>query len=295
MRHLLLPTASLLLPLALAACGGGGGKISAESARTLTGARAPAEAAADQAVRFVDNVDRADSLILSTVHGATTLANLPTFEIDAACENNECTLRESRSGVALPTLSLDDLSIAPDATVDFGLTKHGITLFRTRTTDIRAYGAWMKHAGFALQTHSLSPTVDGRKVSIRFHYGLVGGDLTGARPTTGSATWRGLMVGTPASGNRAGNLLQGDAALEYDFDAKMLDAAFTDIKDLNRNAAHSTERVQFDDIPVAEKGTFRLGTAGNYIQGGFYGPDHAETAGVFERSGIVGSFGAERR
>ncbi len=27
-------------------------------------------------------------------------------------------------------------------------------------------------------------------------------------------------------------------------------------------------------------------------RGGFYGPDHAETAGVFEKAGIVASFGA---
>ena len=38
---------------------------------------------------------------------------------------------------------------------------------------------------------------------------------------------------------------------------------------------------------------FTSGYTGNQIQGGFYGPGHAETAGVFEQAGIVGSFGAK--
>ena len=208
------------------------------------------------------------------------------------------------------TVSLDDLEFATDATTEFGLTKHGITLFRTRATDVEAFGAWMEHAGFAIQTETDKTRTDaGQDVNWRFRYGLVGGDLTGTLPFTrpGSATWQGLMVGTPATGNRAGNLLQGDATLRYNFDvsypgggvvgvySETLDAAFTDIKDLTRNAAHSTERARFADVPVAADGTYAAGSTGNRIEGGFSGPDHAETAGVFEQSGIVGAFGAKRQ
>ena len=100
------------------------------------------------------------------------------------------------------------------------------------------------------------------------------------------------MVGTtPANGN----LLQGDASLEYSLDAGTLDAAFTEIKDLTRNAAHTTGNVRFDDVSVSTNGTYQAGSTGNRIQGGFYGPDHAESAGVFEQSGIVGAYGAKKQ
>ena len=46
----------------------------------------------------------------------------------------------------------------------------------------------------------------------------------------------------------------------------------------------------FNDIPVGPQGTFQSGLTGNRIQGGFYGPGHAEAAGVFEQSNIVGAF-----
>ena len=293
MRHRSLPIASLLLPLALAACGGGSGTISAESARTLTGARAPAETTADQLGRAATIFDRADSLIVSTVHIATIGSDLLRRELRADCEAERCSLREPRSGVTL-RVSVNDLSFDPVATTDFGLTKHGITLFRTSATDVEAYGAWMEHAGFTFQTNTMSGTIDGRKLKFGFRYGLAGGEVTGTRPT-GSATWQGLMVGTPATGSRAGNVLQGDATLRYNFDDEVLDAAFNDIKDLTRNAAHSTERARFADVPVGENGTFRTGAAGNRIEGAFYGPNHAETAGVFEQAGIVGGFGAKRQ
>ena len=104
------------------------------------------------------------------------------------------------------------------------------------------------------------------------------------------------MVGTPAQGDAAGNVLQGDAALTYTLDGGRgtLDAAFTDIKDLDRLAAHTTETVRFDDVPVGTRGTFRRSSTGNYIKGGFYGPGHAEAAGVFAQSNILGAFGATK-
>lgn len=293
MRHRIIPIASLLLPLALAACGSGGGTISAESARALTDARAPAETIADQLGRAASIFDRGDSLFMSTVHLSTIDADLLELELRSDCKQDTCSLREPRSGVTL-RVSLDDLSFAPEATTDFGLTRRGITLFRTRATDVEAYGAWMEHVGFTVQTQSASTTIEGRKLDIGFRYGLAGGDLTGARPT-GNATWQGLMVGTPGTGSRAGNVLQGDATLEYSLDDKMIDATFTGIKDLTRNAAHSTERVRFTNVPVGEKGTFGSGAPGNRIDGAFYGPNQAETAGVFAQSGIVGGFGAKRQ
>ena len=37
------------------------------------------------------------------------------------------------------------------------------------------------------------------------------------------------------------------------------------------------------------------GSAGNLLEGAFYGPAHAETAGIVVQQGIVGAFGASKQ
>ncbi len=145
----------------------------------------------------------------------------------------------------------------------------------------------MNHSGFFVQDER--STVDGIRLDVR--NGIAGGDLTGARPL-GSATWQGLMVGTPATGG--GDRLQGDASLTYDMSFRTLDAAFTNIQNIDRLRAHSVSTVRFASVSVGADETFRAGATGNHIQGGFYGSGHAEATGVFEQQNIVGAFGARQ-
>ena len=295
--HLIAPAAGGIVILLLAACsGGGGGATSSTSisdparARTLTGSQAPAETPTDQTARGPGIVARADSLVISTIVGETSHANLPTFQARTNCAGTRCSWRESMTGLS-GSLSLNDLEFSSGSAQAI-LTKNGITLLEGRAENIEAYGAWMDHATFAVQSERT--TIQGIIVDGR--YGIAGGDLTGVLPSV-TATWRGLMVGTPRDGATRGNILQGDAALTYTLDGTggALDAAFTDIKNLDSGAAHSTLTLRFDDVPVTADGTYRAGLIGNRIQGGFYGPAHAEAAGIVEQSGIVGAFGAKRQ
>ena len=80
----------------------------------------------------------------------------------------------------------------------------------------------------------------------------------------------------------------------YDLAASDLDISFSGIQNLDRGRAHSISSVRFDDVPVASGGTFEAGLTGNRVQGGFYGSQHVEVAGVFEQSNIVGAFGATK-
>lgn len=285
----------------LAACGGGGGGgsgsgaappaplLDAAAARTLTGASAPAETPADQQARAPAILARADSLIVSTVFVVTQSPLVPEFQIQADCSGTRCVLSESETGLS-DTVTLRDLSLLQGG-ASAVLTKYGITSVRQRASGTDSYHSWMEHAAFAVQTEW--DFVEGVRLDV--HYGLAGGDLAGTRPNEITGTWRGLMVGTPRSGAFRGNLLQGDAALTYTGGASSsLDAAFTNIQDLDRGASYSTASVRFEDVPVSAGGTYRAGIEGNRIQGGFYGPAHAETAGVFEQADIVGAFGAKR-
>jgi len=102
-------------------------------------------------------------------------------------------------------------------------------------------------------------------------------------------------VGRPATGPGRGDRLQDDATLTYSLRNQSLDAAFTNIQNIDRLAAHSVPTVSFTGVPVDRQGEFQAGLAGNRIQGASYGADHAEAAGVFEQSNIVGAFGARKQ
>ena len=292
--HLVTFTAGALALLSLAACGGGGAGstsiLDPARARALTGSQAPAETSADQTARGAGILTRADSLIVSTITGETSIKNFPTFQLRTNCAGTRCSWRDPRTGLS-DSISLNDLEMSSGSSQAV-LTKNGVTVVKGRTEDIEGYGAWMDHAGFAVQIERVTL----QDIDITGRYGIGGGDLTGVRPDV-AATWRGLMVGTPRDGALRGNTLQGDATLTYTLTGTSgsLDAAFTDIKNLHSGAAHSTSTMRFDDVQVAQDGTYGAGLTGNRIQGGFYGPGHAEAAGIVEQSGIVGAFGAKRQ
>ena len=293
-RQTITATAVLLL----AACGGGGGgqpaAVSLDSIRDLTGAATPTETVAAQDARAASIVSRSDSLIVSTAYMETSDPDLPEFRLRAQCTGARCLISEPRSGYS-DTITLSDLELAPGSVDEAVGTKHGITLIssmgsdRASGLDATSFGAWMDHSAFEVEM----VTVAAEGISFSIRIAAAAGDLTGI-PLTGRATWLGLMVGTPATGSNRGDRLMGDAALNYDMSAGGLDVAFSSIKNIDRGAAHSTPTVLFADVPIDSLGTFAAGLAGNRIQGGFYGPDHVEAAGIFEQRNIVGAFGARR-
>ena len=90
---------------------------------------------------------------------------------------------------------------------------------------------------------------------------IAAGHLSGS-PPPGTATWQGLMVGSFLTGVGRGDRLQGDASLTYSLTSQVLDAAFTNIRNLDRQAVHSVPAVQFTRVPVDEQGQFQDGPRG---------------------------------
>ena len=301
-KHILVVPALILL----SACGGGGGggsnvpvedaRIPVEDVQDLTNSQPPLETRADQSARAAAIISRADSLIASTLYMETTDPDIPRIEFRADCSGTRCIIHEPQTGFT-DTVSIDDLGFRSSASRSV-LSKNGITLIEHNASDVgvydsdRAYGSWMQHSTFNVQE---GRSVEG-EVTVWVRGGQVAGDLTGYGPET-SATWRGVMVGTPDTGADRGDFLQGDAFLRFGFNTfgyGEVDAAFTNIKNIDRNRGHSVASIRFDDVPAYTNGTFEAGLTGNRIQGGFYGPGHAETAGIFEQQDVVGSFGAKR-
>lgn len=161
-------------------------------------------------------------------------------------------------------------------------------------TDFKTLGGWLDYSAFAVDVNSIvngvSDGVDLRETDFAVAYSL--GDATGTTPAFGNATWTGTMVGgdTSLTANR-GNRIIGDATLRFDLSQSTIDVSFTNIRDIDAGRPHG--HITWQNIPVTS-GSFSTGFIGNSIDGRFYGRNHEEVGGVFERNQIAGAFGAKR-
>ncbi|MYE59599.1 MAG: hypothetical protein F4X35_08580 [Alphaproteobacteria bacterium] len=175
----------------------------------------------------------------------------------------------------------------------------------------RAYGAWMDHGFFLVETFAGREEFDSRYSVTWF------GDASHAGPIAapgGSATWSGVMSGVKAAapgGSFA--FVHGDAAVTVSGlgagTEVSVDVAFTDIVNEDSGArvgdmvwrglplqgrAFGTEDVRFND----GDGYFRDAGFGAEAQGSIYGrlygPAHGEVGGMFHRDGIAGAFAGKR-
>lgn len=307
MKRLVIGVLALAAAGALSACGGGGGgenrlSLDRDAAVSVTGSAQPVETFADQAARSAAIGAKTNAVAHSSIY---QVADGEEIRVAVECSRTQCFNMDPVTGNLLP-FEVFFLGGVPTAGPTQGgsaeafLTKNGITLVHMQSDPdpdyrLRFYGAWMDHGAFSLIEVSETGTEeDGTPESFETRIARGWGSLSGSPPSA-SATWRGVMVGTPAQGSRRGHILQGDATLTYNLGSRTVDAGFTDIVDLDREAAHTVGAVRFDRVPVASDGTFDFGTAGNLLRGGFGGPGHEETAGAFEQQGIVGAFGAKRQ
>ena len=290
--------------LLLSACSGEDRlSLDRDAAVSLTGSAQPTETFADEAARSVAIGARTNGVAHSSIYGVYD-GEEGSFATE--CSGTQCRFIVPGTENALP-VAVPFLDGAPPVDPTQGvsaeafLTKNGITLIHVQSgledpkSRTRFYGAWMHHGAFMLVEASETGTGDDATPGgFDQRRAWAWGGLTGSAPSA-SATWRGVMVGTPQQGSRRGHVLQGDATLTYDIKSRTLDAGFTGIVNLDREEAHTVGAVRFDGVDVAANGTFDFGTVGDLLRGGFGGPGHAEAAGAFEKRGIVGAFGAKRQ
>ncbi len=182
---------------------------------------------------------------------------------------------------------------------------NNLPAFRVNVSEqAEVYGGWGEWSAFyaVWERDSLN--------ALDLTWSTAFGDLTDARPTAiqGSATWGGAMVGRTRVG---GVEVEGRSRLVYDFAGHSLDLTLEGIAPSVRAAARGQGYdgpvgFAWEDLPVSDDGTFGLPTGGNgragtdlhptlgQVEGAFYGPAAGEAAGVFERDGVAGAFGARR-
>ena len=145
--------------------------------------------------------------------------------------------------------------------------------------ELIVHGSWMDHGMFAM-TDSFGGKFGNVAVSFGSSAGTVPSRL-------GGATWTGDMVGVDAG---TGERVEGDAKIDVDdFADPDVDIALTSIVGANRS---TWAALRWENVPL-DAGGFRVDDdAGGHVEGLFYGPDHEEVGGVFEKDRLVGAFGA---
>ena len=175
----------------------------------------------------------------------------------------------------------------------------------------RAYGAWMDHGFFLVETVTMP-----RDAGSRYHTTWFG-DATHTGPLTApgdTATWSGVMSGVesaPSSGS--GAFVHGDSSITVSGLATgagiSVDVAFTNIVNEDTGAAiddmgwrglplrgreFGTDSVLFNDGDGYFRDTSFGAAADGRLYGRLYGPGHEEVGGLFHRDGIAGAFAGKR-
>lgn len=105
------------------------------------------------------------------------------------------------------------------------------------------------------------------------------------------------MTGMDVSAANRENFIHGEATATVDFVSSDMDLAFSNLVDLNdadRNSTLNGMDWTWENLSLTD-GDFKSGSGANQVQGRFYGPNHEEVGGTFERNQVLGAFGAARQ
>ena len=291
--------------LALTACGGGGGGpnigIDYEDARVRDAA-----VDTDAAILHTDGEpptasrSEAKSEQLAILdRGNTSYMHIKALDEDGRiaawvgyfnhCESGDpcdnATFRDYRASYFSPVMTKNGIQLAKS------------TFGRQRgdggTSEEVGYGGWMEHSMFGVVLWSSTNYYQGET-----WFGGAGvnggafGDAPRTNPDTGPFEWTGVMVGrnSEIESSFLTNAVQGDALVEAELagsGAMTVDVTFSDIKDLTNG--NSLADMSWDDLPVVD-GAFESSA----FLGSFFGPQHEEVAGTFDRNNVIGAFGARR-
>ena len=294
---------ALGLVLFLAACAGGGSglpTVDPSSTQSLTGLQPPGFSDSE-IVRIVNQVlASADAILVSDVAvGQGQDAGV----FYTYCDTKTICVTEIDGGYAFSW----DVRDIKDSGLDRNLNysgvgeKYGVSLVQGQGRSVFAgipvsatsYGAWLDHSAFILSLERITGgTLAGVDLSgVTVGYSQSVGNDSGTWPS-GSATWRGIMVG--GTGDIAGDIdvIQGDATVTYDIRRDDLDVYFTNVYNLDTRARFMNLR--WSALSVDADGSFYQLTATREIHGRFYGPSHAEVGGIFTHPEAIGAFGAKR-
>lgn len=276
------------LMVVLSACGGGGSGSPRTNLHDMGGGSSP-----EQNIRAAieDLAASADSLLATDLKIALPHSlqqgGIRQLTIDTTCQGGD-TCTASFRGQALLNLSLSDGVIDQAIQLSRAGEQQGVSVAEGRgrirhpgiETDVTLLGGWLDHMYFGVQLERVTNgMVEGVSIAgLEAGYGFAVGDATGTNPV-GNATWTGAVVGTDT--RNPTTRVQGDARISYDLAASNVDVMFSNLP--------RWADMTWMDLTVTNG---RFGS--HSIDGQFYGPNHEEVGGIFERSNLLGAFGARQ-
>ncbi len=218
------------------------------------------------------------------------------YRARSSCDGSTCVLKFLGESI---TLDMRDIEPGgPESDITSSETRNGVSIgWFTETAEgmtFTGYGAWAEHQAFvAAETFSVE---DGVRFAAIVPMSM--GFGSGSSPTSGSAVWKGAMLGMKVDLRSPGNSVIGDATLTADIADGSLNVSFTNIEERLPDGSAALDTVpdmHWSDLAIHPGGSFGS-FRGRGIEGRFYGPDHEEAGGVFDKEGrIVGAFGARRQ
>ena len=273
--------------LALSSCGGGGEDtgfalsapdINGSSAIIATGGSPPDVSSAQARTQLMEILVGASvrySMRVSVEADGDVDRWGPVTHTGSSCTSSDCVSADIE-----PIMVKNGVRLAMESSIDFTY-DDGAELW----IEEREYYGWMDHSTFSIYG-AVDDTGDvwGR--------GNAYGEPSRTNPSFSPFSWSGVMVGrnSDLKSSRVGNVIQGDAAISVELSQTgdmSADVAFSNIRDLNTGG--SIADIAWADLPVVD-GSFETST----ILGSFFGPQHEEVAGAFEKDHVLGAFGARR-
>lgn len=221
------------------------------------------------------------------------------------CFLTECTFTLAQ-GVPLSRFSLSNIGAYPllsdtrlngfNTDSQAVMLHNGVTMVQSRGAgrnndegdeariDYHSYGGWLTNSFFAVESFAVTPEATGIPVVWYGAYSF--GNNRGSNPSSGTATWNGVMVGT----NEDGHSIHGEAEIDIDdWNNPDVDVAFTEIK--NFDTRGDIDSMTWTDLHITGG---RFNANDGSIEGEFYGNTHEEVGGIFDKDNIIGAFGAAR-
>ena len=186
------------------------------------------------------------------------------------------------------------------------MSHHGVSIGQvratTRSSEVQLYGGWMENSAFFVRWISYPdfnaafPHAFGYTHYLRDNIGNPYRDNPQDLSSSGlGGTWTGAVVGIRYGGASVeGNMVHGNSEVSItDFTNATMDVSLTGLYDLD--AGTGLADMTWTGLTVTE-GAFSAGATNsdNQIRGRFYGSNHEEVSGTFDRNSIIGAFGAIR-
>ena len=199
------------------------------------------------------------------------------------------------------------------------MTSNDIAMLQSRSTgrttsaddpyDFLSYGAWMDHSGFFANAYLYDLPTGKSQENAAWTLGTTTG--TNPVPQSGQTlTWDGVMVGMAGSqairqlsdpyDERDFDPVQGDATITVSDNGGNLQTSvtFTDIFHLNSSNNTQIQDITWGNSDIASDSNGRFTSTQHNLQAAFYGPNHEEVAGTFDKVDgddfMVGAFGAKQ-